>query len=94
MPEPEYQIRFYRDINNLSEYIVLQNESLLNEFKKERAQHARPSNSFFFKKYLHPYFGNAIPLDQIQDNSYIVVYEFSYYSDGDANIYEKRLRLV
>lgn len=94
MPENMYQIRFYKDMNDESNYILIHNEGLLNEFKKERAQHGRPSNSFFFKKYLEAYFGNTIPKEDVQTNSYIVIYEFQYYSDDDANIYEKKLRLV
>jgi hypothetical protein len=94
MDNATYQIRFYKDGRNKNDYTLVQNESLLDEFKKERAQTSRPQNSFFLKKYIQPYFGSTIPKDDIGKYSELVIYEFSFYHDGDANIYEKSLRIV
>ena len=94
MSESEYQIRFYKDIDDESNYIVVTNESLLKEFKKELVQTGTVEDSFFLKKYLQAYFGTSIPLADVQDNSFIVIYNFNLYSDEYVSIHEKKLRIA
>jgi hypothetical protein len=90
----DYQIRFYKDIDNENEYIVVHNENLLNEFKKERELTGKPPQSCFPKENILNQFGNQISMDNVKENSYLIIYEFVFYSGDDASIYEKKFRIV
>jgi hypothetical protein len=78
------QVRFLPDIQHESDYTLLPTDD---EFLKFLSQ----NDTVSLQKLLSyvPTFSGAIG-----PQSYVVVYEFSWYSDESVNIREKRVRVV
>lgn len=96
MSPPERQIRFFSNIHNEADFtIITDRENFFQDFPlfvpDEHYSYKYLKEGTMAQEEFRNYFGNQY---RLTSNSYLIVYEFTWYSDDSANIREKRVKII
>lgn len=91
MSQPERQIRFFANFHDSADFTIIKDkENFFTDHPQFTTDWDTQEGKMTQQEFLN-YFG---PQYRLTPTSYLIAYEFQWYSDDSANIREKRIRII